>query len=79
MRAANDEGPLPLAIAEIKLCERFGCLPSDLDDEDWGRLLTGVALTHDYDVAAKHRRGEKLTTAEDILIGKLYQMQLDNG
>jgi len=77
MKAANDEGPLPWEVAEMRLCERFGCLPSQLDGEDWGRMMASISLTYDYDTVRKHMRGEKLTAREDALVGELYQFEVD--
>jgi len=77
LNAAYGEGVLPWEILEISLCERFGCLPWDLDGQDIGRLLYGIKLNNIYQIAHKHAQGDKLNDSENETFGKVLQYELD--
>ena len=61
MRAGyTGESAMPYGAFEASLCERFHCLPSQIDGEDAVRLLRGIELLNIYEVFQKMSRGVKL-------------------
>ena len=78
MRAGyTGETGIPYAAFEASLCERFHCLPSQLDDEDAARLLQGVELLGIFEMAQKMSQNTKLSPQESKLQGELLQLELE--
>jgi len=78
MRAGYaDETAIPYAAFEASLCERFHCLPSQLDDENAARLLQGIELLGIYELFQKMSQGIKLNPQESKLQGELLQLELE--
>ena len=78
MRAGyTGETAIPYAAFEASLCERFHCLPSQLDDENAARLLQGVELLGIYEIFQKMGQGTKLNSQEQKLQGELLQLELE--
>lgn len=71
------ETAMPHAAFEASLCERFHCLPSQLDDEDAARLLEGIELLSVYEVFQKMSEGIKLNSQERKLQGELLQLEIE--
>lgn len=68
-----DGKPQPLEVAEAILCEQFGCLPSELDEEETERLLCIVYARSVEGAFRKMKRGEKQIRAEALLIGEILK------
>ena len=77
MNAAYGKAQLPWAAMEAQICERFHKWPEELDEIDVGRLLRGVALADINSTARKMSSGATLTAAENDLMGRLLQLELD--
>ena len=61
----------------MALCERFHCLPWDLERHDLSALLRAVALLDTYRLGLKHKSGDKLTAAEDEQVGQFLMADLE--
>jgi len=62
----------------VALCERFHCLPWELETHDLGALLRDVALLDTYRLGLKHKAGEKLTSDEDRQVGEFLMAELEH-
>jgi len=78
LQAAEGHGPIPWEIVEDQLCERYHCLPWDLEGQDVGRLLRNSRLRSVYDVIRKSNGGTELTNGESEIMGRVLQMRLEN-
>jgi len=68
---------IPYAAFEASLCERFHCLPSQLDDANAARLLQGIELLGIFELFQKMGEGIKLNSQERKLQGELLQLELE--
>jgi len=62
---------------ESQICERFHKWPEELDGIDMGRVLRGLELQGVYDAARRKQNGATLTAAENRIMGRILQMELD--
>ncbi len=78
MRAGyTGETAIPHVAFEASLCERFHCLPSQLDDEDATRLLQGIELLGIFELFQKMSQNIKLSPQESKLQGELLQLEIE--
>ena len=68
-----DGGRQPIEVTEAILCEQFNCLPSELDEEETGRLLRVVYARSVQSAFGKMKQGEKQSRAEALLIGEILK------
>jgi hypothetical protein len=59
---------------EAGLCERLHCRPSELDQEDVGRIMRGFSLLDLYRDMMAMARGEDISDDASIRIGKALEM-----
>jgi hypothetical protein len=78
LRAA-DGNASPWPLIEGRLCERFHCLPWELDGHDISRLFADRDAVDLYDALRKMQRGERLTDYENIIVGRALELELENG
>jgi hypothetical protein len=67
----------PMPLLEALWCERYRCLPSELEDEDANAMLLHGQLLTLYRAMLRQQAGQKLTPGEDELVGKVLQMELE--
>ena len=66
-----------MAVYEASLWERFGWLPSQLDNEEYARVTQGVYSLDLYRAMKKQQSGTKLTDNESIMVGRALQADLE--
>jgi hypothetical protein len=64
-------------VTEASLWERFHWRPSELDEEDIGRILTGIDLLDLYRDLRKDPHD--LSPEANERVGKALQLELENG
>ena len=78
MNAAYDDSQqLDFGAQVIALCERFHCLPWELEGHDIGQMLHDMRLLDVYRIGIKQRNGEKLSQDEDIELGELLNWEIE--
>ena len=68
-----DGKPQPIEVAEAILCEQFGCLPSELDEEETDRLLRITYARSVQAALGKMKRNEKRSLGEALMIGEILK------
>ena len=64
---------------EIALCERFHCLPSQLEHEDIGMIVRGCNLLDLYHALKRSAAGDELSEEENALVGRALQIEIEYG
>jgi hypothetical protein len=78
VRAARGLDPAPWEVVEASLCERFHCLPSQLDSEDVARILRGIDVLELYRDLRRYLDGERLKPSEMDRIMPALQAELED-
>jgi len=79
--AENGEGEIPEELLVGLLCERFRCLPSELEKEDIGLLLRVSEALSIFRAVEKMRtpEGQKLLTKDEKrLLAEILQLEGEN-
>jgi len=66
---------MPFELLEAIWCERYRCLPSQLENEDAGKLLLDGQVLSTW--RTLNKPVEQLTARENELLGRILQDKLD--
>ena len=73
---------MPYELMEALWCERYTCLPWELDGSQQPsaeRLLLHGQLLGAWRAFQKLQAGRALTPGEDRIVGEILQLEMDNG
>ena len=70
---------MPYELLEALWCERYHCLPSQVQAEDASRLLLHGTLLTLWRACKKQQGGGQLTAAENRIMGHTLMWEAQNG
>lgn len=77
--AAENNAAPPWEVIEDQLCERYHCLPWELDGQDVGRLLRNARLRNMYDIASKSHDAANMSESDSATLGYMLTLELEHG